>query len=232
MSGIDVVEMSAPPSEIVCPLTSQVFVDPVIASDGHTYERSAITHHVTRGLQSPFDGSMLEDRFFPNVMIKQKASQFTAEQSAARPAVATSAPVQSASPAFSFPQQSAGPALPVSLNVSMMEHADSRNTFDVNISMNHLGPEARLPCVCICILDVSGSMGLEASLVDPSSGERDGLTRMDLVKHATKAVINMLGDNDHIAIVSYNHAARLVLDLTNTNQLGRDRATVALQIRA
>ena len=65
MSGIDVVEMSAPPSEIVCSLTSQVFVCPVIASDGHTYERSAITHHVTRGLQSPFDGSMLEDRFFP-----------------------------------------------------------------------------------------------------------------------------------------------------------------------
>jgi uncharacterized protein YegL len=229
MLAIDAVEMSAPPSEIVCPLTSQVFVDPVIASDGHTYERSAITQHVTRGLQSPFDGSMLEDRFFPNVMIKQKASQFTAEQSAARPSVATSAPVQSASPAFSFPQQSSGPTLPVSLNVSMMERAESRNTFDVNISMNHLGPEVRLPCVCICILDVSGSMGLEASLVDPSSGERDGLTRMDLVKHATKAVINMLGDNDHIAIVSYNHAARLVLDLTNTNQLGRDRATVALQ---
>ncbi len=105
MSAIDVVQMSAPPSEIVCPLISQVFVDPVIASDGHTYERSAITHHVTRGLHSPFDGSMLEDRFFPNVMIKLKASQFTAEQSAARLAVATSAPVQSAFPTFSFPQQ-------------------------------------------------------------------------------------------------------------------------------
>jgi hypothetical protein len=63
--AIDAVDMSAPPSEIVCPLTSQVFVDPVIASDGHTYECSAITHHVTRGLKSPFDGSVLEGRFFP-----------------------------------------------------------------------------------------------------------------------------------------------------------------------
>jgi hypothetical protein len=158
-------------------------------------------------------------------MIKQNASQFSAEHSAARPSVATSAPVQS-SPAFSFPQQSSGPTLPVSLNESMMERADSRNTFDVNISTNHLGPEVRLPCVCICILDVSDSMGLEASPLNPSSGERDGLTRMDLViKHATKAVINILGDNDHIAIVSFNHAARLVLDLTNTNQL----QSVALQ---
>ena len=219
--------MSAPPSEIVCPLSNQVFVDPVIASDGHTYERAAILNHVMRGQKSPFDNSVLEDRFFPNVMVKQKASEWTAQQSAPRPAVAPAASIQGGA-AFDFPGESSGPQLPVSLTVSMKEHADARNTFDVNIALNHIGSEARLPCVCICILDVSGSMGLEASLVDPGSGERDGLTRMDLVKHATKAVINMLGDNDHIAIISYNHAARLVLDLTCTNQLGRDRATVSL----
>ena len=227
--------MSATPSEIVCPLTNQVFVDPVIASDGHTYERAAIANHVSRGQLSPFDGSALEDRFFPNVMIKQKASEWTAQLSGRGAIAATSppqpapaAPAAAAAAAFAFPRQSSGPELPVSLTVSMMQHADARNTFDVNIGIDYIGSEARLPCVCICILDVSGSMGLEASLVDPGNGERDGLTRMDLVKHATKAVINMLGDDDHIAIVSYNHAARLVLDLTCTNQLGRDRATVAL----
>jgi Mg-chelatase subunit ChlD len=225
--------MSAPPSEIVCPLTNQVFVDPVIASDGHTYERAAIASHVSRGLLSPFDSSALEDRFFPNVMIKQKAHEWAAQQSGGHVATNSSSLLQPAAAAsvtapFAFPQQSSGPELPVSLSVSMMQHADARNTFDVNIGIDYIGSEARLPCVCICILDVSGSMGLEASLVDPGSGERDGLTRMDLVKHATKAVINMLGDNDHVAIVSYNHAARLVLDLTCTNQLGRDRATVAL----
>ncbi len=208
-------------------------MDPVIASDGHTYERTAILNHISRGQLSPFDGSVLEDRFFPNVMMKQKAHEWTSQQSGVRGASSSSSPLQpaaaaSAAPPFAFPQQSSGPELPVSLTVSMMQHADSRNTFDVNVGIDYIGSEARLPCVCICILDVSGSMGLEASLADPGSGERDGLTRMDLVKHATKAVINMLGDNDHIAIVSYNHAARLVLDLTCTNQLGRDRATVAL----
>jgi hypothetical protein len=57
--------------EIVCPLTNQVFVDPVIASDGYTYERAAIANHVSREQLSPFDGSALEDRFYPNVMIRQ-----------------------------------------------------------------------------------------------------------------------------------------------------------------
>jgi len=31
-----------PPSQIVCPLTKQIMVDPVVTADGHTYERSAI----------------------------------------------------------------------------------------------------------------------------------------------------------------------------------------------
>ena len=230
--------MSAPPSELLCPLTKQVFVDPVIASDGHTYERAAITNLVARGQQSPVDGSVLEERFFPNVMLRQKAAEWLAQHgasnagtthaAAAAAAAASAAPAAAAAAAFAMPQRPSGPMAPVLLTPSMMERADARGTFDVNIGLNFNGSEARIPCVCICILDVSGSMGLEASLVDQGSGERDGLTRMDLVKHATKAVIGMLGDNDHVAIVSYNHAARLVLDLTNTNQLGRDRATVAL----
>ena len=74
--------MSAPPSELLCPLTKQVFVDPVIASDGHTYERAAITNLVARGQQSPVDGSVLEERFFPNVMLRQKAAEWIAQQSA------------------------------------------------------------------------------------------------------------------------------------------------------
>jgi hypothetical protein len=74
--------MSAPPSDIVCSLTKQVFVDPVIASDGHTYERAAITSLCARGQQSPFDGSVLEDRFFTNVMLRRKAAEWIAQQSA------------------------------------------------------------------------------------------------------------------------------------------------------
>ena len=31
-----------PPAEFVCPLTFEVMVDPVVASDGHSYERTSI----------------------------------------------------------------------------------------------------------------------------------------------------------------------------------------------
>jgi hypothetical protein len=72
-----------PPSDIICPLTRQVFVDPVVASDGGTYERAAILNHVSLGQRSPLDNSVLENRFFPNVMIRQRASQWTAQASSA-----------------------------------------------------------------------------------------------------------------------------------------------------
>jgi hypothetical protein len=36
---------SEPPAELLCPLTGKVMSDPVICSDGHTYERMAIEQH-------------------------------------------------------------------------------------------------------------------------------------------------------------------------------------------
>jgi hypothetical protein len=36
------VEQWAEPEELLCPITLELFVEPVVASDGHTYERSAL----------------------------------------------------------------------------------------------------------------------------------------------------------------------------------------------
>jgi hypothetical protein len=49
----------------------------------------------------------------------------------------------------------------------------------------------RKPTVLICILDVSGSMGEDASLKDGST-ENDGFSRLDLVKHSMNTIISML----------------------------------------
>lgn len=32
----------APPRELVCPITQEVLKDPVVAADGHTYERASL----------------------------------------------------------------------------------------------------------------------------------------------------------------------------------------------
>jgi hypothetical protein len=41
------------PHEFLCPITLEIMQDPVIASDGNTYERSAILHHISMHAEYP-----------------------------------------------------------------------------------------------------------------------------------------------------------------------------------
>ena len=55
-----------------CPLTRERFVDPVIADDGHTYERSAIIQWLRGASTSPMTRqSMSLDSLRPNYLVKQ-----------------------------------------------------------------------------------------------------------------------------------------------------------------
>lgn len=49
-----------------CPLTQEIFVDPVIASDGQTYERAAITEWIEKYECSPKTGVYMDGQLTPN----------------------------------------------------------------------------------------------------------------------------------------------------------------------
>ncbi len=44
---------AVPPNEFVCPLTMELMKDPVVLTDGFTYEREAITHWLQTSNRSP-----------------------------------------------------------------------------------------------------------------------------------------------------------------------------------
>lgn len=50
------------PSEYFCPITQDVICDPVIAWDGHTYERVSIARWLEEHATSPMTGETLQDR--------------------------------------------------------------------------------------------------------------------------------------------------------------------------
>ena len=55
-----------PPDDFVCPITQELMVDPVIASDGHAYERDAIERWFERKPMSPKSGVALDSQaLFP-----------------------------------------------------------------------------------------------------------------------------------------------------------------------
>ena len=54
-----------------CPLTKNLFVDPVIASDGQTYERTAILRHIEQHHTSPMTGAPMNDEVRDNKDIRE-----------------------------------------------------------------------------------------------------------------------------------------------------------------
>ena len=63
------------PDEFVCPITYEVMQDPVVASDGHTYERSAIEEVLAlpeERRKSPLTREPLQASLFPNRALKNR----------------------------------------------------------------------------------------------------------------------------------------------------------------
>ena len=58
--------------DLRCPITLEVMHDPVIAGDGHSYEREAIERWLAKKLTSPKTGATLETNVvFPNHAMRQ-----------------------------------------------------------------------------------------------------------------------------------------------------------------
>lgn len=74
------VEETRVPSEFLCPITQEKMWDPVVASDGHSYEREAISHVLfkSNGL-SPLTRSRLRPVLFANIALRKRIEEYEAE---------------------------------------------------------------------------------------------------------------------------------------------------------
>jgi hypothetical protein len=68
------------PEELLCPITGEIFVDPVMTSDGHTYERRAIESWLEKHRTSPATNLNLDNKnLIPNMIIKQLVRNYYEE---------------------------------------------------------------------------------------------------------------------------------------------------------
>eukprot|EP00884_Botryococcus_braunii_P022330 jgi/Botrbrau1/8781/Bobra.0330s0013.1 len=84
-----------PPAMLLCPITQDVFKDPVIAADGHTYERSAIQQWLDLGHRtSPMTNEVFaHTELMPNWALRSAAVEWR-EASAASKASTSAAPTR------------------------------------------------------------------------------------------------------------------------------------------
>lgn len=80
----------------------------------------------------------------------------------------------------------------------------------------------RVPCDICVVLDISGSMGAEATITGASGQtESNGLSLLDVAKHGVKTIISTLCDKDRLSVVSFNHEAVTLFPLTEMNEDGQ-----------
>jgi hypothetical protein len=65
------------PETFYCPITREIFFDPVMTCDGQTYERQAVAEWLKTHDTSPLTGLPLANRnLMPNIIIKKLINEF------------------------------------------------------------------------------------------------------------------------------------------------------------
>lgn len=65
------------PKYLLCPISQEIFEDPVSTSDGHTYEKKAIENWLQNHCTSPITGLPLSDKNLrPNFVIKMAVQAY------------------------------------------------------------------------------------------------------------------------------------------------------------
>eukprot|EP00930_Biecheleria_cincta_P086001 TRINITY_DN75374_c0_g1_i1.p1 TRINITY_DN75374_c0_g1~~TRINITY_DN75374_c0_g1_i1.p1 ORF type:complete len:556 (+),score=99.45 TRINITY_DN75374_c0_g1_i1:62-1729(+) len=90
------------------------------------------------------------------------------------------------------------------------------------------GHWSRAPVDICCVVDISGSMGTEASLENQAASQSTQMCVLDVVKHAVKTVMHILKSEDRLALVVFDDKAETVFGLTNMTEEGREQSKQAL----
>jgi Mg-chelatase subunit ChlD len=196
----------------ICPLTGDIFVDPVIDGEGNSYERAAIMQWLSAGNNSsPITRNPLSmEHLVPN---RSLLDSIIASRNPPTPPPAAATPL---SPSSLRPLQPAAAKATAKLKTTFLSNSDilpaASNLLKVAVSTPD--GSARNPAHVVLVIDVSGSMNSEAS-VQASGGaskETSNLSVLDITKHAAKTVIKLLRPTDAISVVSFTDSATVHVD--------------------
>jgi Mg-chelatase subunit ChlD len=211
-----------------CPITRTVMQDPVVDPEGNSFEREAIENWLKDHQTSPITRAPLHVyQLIPNRALRE-VIQEELRKSNESGETQWMAPKESVLvPPVAIPQEevTTPPVDPeVEAKAEEVELTVTSATEDASDIIIHTsispGPGLkRSPADICCVVDISGSMGAEATVkTGTGKEEKHGLSLLDVVKHAVKTVVHSLEPNDRFALVVFSTTARVVFDLTYIGQ--------------
>lgn len=108
------------------------------------------------------------------------------------------------------------------VDVKLSTVAYQEQTGLLHVSVCPPKEEIRKACALICIVDISGSMGCECKIAN--TGESVGYSTLELVKHSLKTVVNMLGDEDYLALVPFTTTAEVLMNFSKMTEVTKKEA--------
>ena len=210
------------PESFYCPMTFELMTDPVVCPNGTSYERSAITEWVLVNHSSPTTRLKMElDDLRPNRTLKDMIEAAVQHRAATQPTTTSVSPGETKS----SPQSNATDTVTLQVNTRGIP----TNDWCLASIKCTEGTRQKTPVDICVVIDTSGSMCSEAKRTGENGAtESDGLSILDVVKHATTTIIEALGPEDRLAIVSYSSRAHSVLPLTVMHNGGKALAKQAL----
>jgi hypothetical protein len=222
------------PESYYCPITHELMVDPVIDPEGNTYERSAIVEWLKKNPTSPFTKNPLfVSDLHPNralrdsidlvrkqVIVKKKKKKRTTREKKNRSNCNSKETIE-------VKPDNIVNSIETASGVKLTTEIDSNGLLLITALPPKDGD--RVPCDICCVIDISGSMGAEATLKSVDGDvESHGLSILDIVKHAVKTIIEVMGPNDRLSIVTFSDTAEVNLKLTQMTKDGKTTANKTL----
>jgi len=205
------------PKQFICPLTLEIMKDPVIDIYGNTYEKSAIVEWLRKNNTSPLTRGLLNiNQLIPNRSLLDSIEEFKKNNTQSLPTTNS----QSSSVPLANVLQLNLPRNNLE-NIKMTVNNYGNDNYHCSIKYTNDTITRNNINLC-CVIDISGSMATEVSIKN-SDGieEKNGLSQLDLVKHAVKTIIHSLKENDNLSLITFNNAAKVICDLTQMTNVNK-----------
>ena len=227
---------SAPdiPEEFVCVITQRLMRDAVVDHEGNSYDKAAIEAWLERDPTSPHTRAPLRKaQLAPNRVLRGLIDKWRAQTGYADTTEASAVAGASGSGGAAADAPRAA-----SFSVGVKGTRDNTLYLQVRtpeapcVQLAGTGAEVvknRLPAVVVCSIDVSGSMCAMAKVKnDQGNEECNGLSQLDLVKHAIRTVISCLGEEDSLGLVDFHSNASVKLPIVKMTKANKERALAAV----
>jgi len=191
-----------------CPITYGIMTEPVIGIDGHTYERNAIESWLKKSNKSPLTKQQMNvNDLVPNIALRNTIQSYL---------ILNPEVIKSIKPSELSSE--------MKRNILITSSVFNKNKLYVKLQANE--ESIRRATTCFFVIDTSGSMNSIES--NNGTSESNIFTRLDLVKHSVRTVIEVLNENDSICLITFSNNAKVVLDITRMTENGKEKALLVL----